>query len=154
MIVAVALVGVCSAAPAGAATKDPCKVVTTGEISKAFDGAAVERGVAGLKTAASAQCNYAIAATSTLPAGDLVVIVMYAPGGKAAYDGLKTNPLSSPTTGLTNSIYNSKQSVVNTLEGKSLLGMQGLFSDGTLPVAFRDVQSQLVAISKVGLKRI
>ncbi|HEX5586987.1 MAG TPA: hypothetical protein VFZ17_06740 [Acidimicrobiia bacterium] len=136
-----------------AATKDPCKVVTTSEISKAFGGATVAKGKAGLKTAVSAQCKYAVGATADLPAGDLVVHVMFI-GGKAAYDGLKTNDLYVPTTGLSNSIYNERESVVNTLKGSVLLGMQGLFDDGSLPVTFQDVESQLVAATKAGLKRV
>ena len=59
-----------------------------------------------------------------------------------------------PTTGLSNSIYNARESVVNTLKGTMLLGVQGLFTDGTLPITYEDVQSQLVALSKAGLKRV
>ncbi|MET0627083.1 MAG: hypothetical protein ABW033_01340 [Acidimicrobiia bacterium] len=136
-----------------AATKDPCKVLTTSEISKAFDGATVGKGKAGLKTAASASCKYAVGATAGLPAGDLVVHVMFI-GGKPAYDGLKDTPAYVPTTGLSKSIYNERESVVNTLKGSILLGMQGLFTDGTLPITYQDVESQLVAASKAGLKRV
>jgi hypothetical protein len=32
--------------------------------------------------------------------------------------------------------------------------MQGLFSGDTLPITYHDVEPQLVAISKVGLKRV
>ena len=141
------------AAPAGAATKDPCKVLKTGEISKAFGGAEVSKGKAGLKTAASASCKYTVGATADLPAGDLVVHVMFV-GGKPAYDGLKKTSAYVPTTGLSKSIYNERESVVNTLKGSILLGMQGLFTDGTLPITYNDVEPQLVAISKVGLKRV
>jgi hypothetical protein len=143
-----------AASPASAATKDPCKVVTTAEISKAFGGATVSKGAPGLKTAVHAQCKYEVAATGDLPEGHLIVIVMFI-RGKAAYDGLKKlSDQYVPTTGLSKSIYNEKQSVVNTLKGDVLLGMQGLFSGDTLPITNDDVEAQLVAISKVGLKRV
>src|SRR5215213_4208116 len=138
---------------AGAATKDPCKVVTTAEISKAFGGATVGKGKKGLKTAANAQCKYTVAATADLPAGDVIVVVMFA-GAKPAYDGLKNAAAYAPTTGLSKSIYNERQSVVNTLKGDVLLGMQGLFTDGTLPITYKDVEAQLVRLSKAGLKRV
>jgi hypothetical protein len=142
-----------TAVPAHAATKDPCKVLKTSEISKVFGGASVSKGKAGLKTAANAQCTYKVAASAGLPEGDLVVIVMFA-GAKPAYDGLKKINGYVPTPGLSKSIYNEKQSVVNTLKGDILLGMQGLFNDGTLPITYQDVQAQLVQVSKAGLKRV
>ena len=142
-----------AASPAGAATKDPCKVLTTQEISKAFAGASVSKGKKGLKTAANAQCSYTVAATADFPAGDVIVIVMFA-GAKPAYDGLKDTAGYAPTTGLSKSIYNERQSVVNTLKGDIFLGVQGLFTDGTLPISYNDVEAQLVQLSKAGLKRV
>jgi hypothetical protein len=142
-----------TAVPAHAATKDPCKVLKTSEISKVFGGASVSKGKAGLETAANAQCTYAVAASAGLPEGDLVVIVMFA-GAKPAYDGLKKINGYVPTSGLSKSIYNEKQSVVNTLKGDILLGMQELFTDGSLPITYQDVQAQLVQVSRVGLKRV
>ena len=155
VVLAVAVPAVLGAAPAAVAASapNPCKVVTTSEISKAFGGAEVSKGKKGLETAASVQCSYAVGATADVPAGDLVVHVMFV-NGKAAYDGLKKSSAYVPTTGLSKSIYNERESVVNTLKGNTLLGMQGLFNDGSLPITFQDVESQLVAISKVGLKRI
>ena len=105
----------------------------------------------------SATCGlystYKVAATAELPEGDVVVIVMFA-GAKAAYDGLKDAAGYAPTTGLSESIYNEQQSVVNTLKGDVLLGLQGLFTDGELPITYSDVEAQLAQLSKVGLKRV
>jgi hypothetical protein len=142
-----------SAVPAYGATEDPCKVLKASEISKVFAGASVSKGKAGLKTAANAQCTYTVAASDGLPEGDVVVIVMFA-GAKPAYDGLKKIDGYVPTSGLAKSIYNEKQSVVNTLKGDILLGLQGLFTEGSLPITYEDVQAQLVQLSKVGLKRV
>jgi hypothetical protein len=94
-----------------------------------------------------------VGATADLPQGDLVVHVMFA-GGKPAYDGIKKVSGYVPTTGLSSSVYNAKLSVVDTLKGDTLLGMQGLFTGDTLPVAETDVQAQLVALAKLGLKKV
>jgi hypothetical protein len=139
--------------PAVAATKDPCKVVTTAEISKAFAGAKVSNGKPGRKTPANARCNYSVGASADLPAGDVIITVMFV-GAKAAYNGLKKSSDYVPTTGLAKSIYNQRLNAVDTLKGNTLLGVQGLFTDGTLPLTYQKVQSQLVALSKAGLKRV
>ena len=132
---------------------NPCTVVKTSEISKAFGGAEVSTGKKGLTTPVSVQCKYAVGATADLPEGDVIITVMFG-GGKPAYDGLKKSELYAPTTGLSNSIYSEKLSVVNTLKGSTLLGVQGLFNDGSLPITYEDVESQLVEVSKAGLKRV
>lgn len=138
---------------AGAASApNPCKVLTPAQISKVFGGAEVSSGKKGIETAVNTQCTYDVAASADLPEGTLTVIVMFF-RGKAAYDGLKDTAGYVPTTGLSKSIYNEQLSVVNTLKGDKLLGMQGLFSDGTLPITQIDVESQLVELSKLGLKK-
>ncbi|MET0276542.1 MAG: hypothetical protein ABW211_06825 [Acidimicrobiia bacterium] len=154
LIVAASLVAAGAvAAPAGTATKDPCKVLTTAEISKAFDGATVSKGKKGLTTPVNAQCEYTVAAGSATPEGDVIVTMMTI-GGQAAYDGLKTQSAAGyeVLTEIPKSIYNSKLSVVNTLKGKNLLGVQGLFRDASFKQV--DVKTQLVALDKAGLKRI
>jgi len=143
-----------AAAPAVAASApNPCAVVKTSEISSAFDGADVSTGKKGLTTPVSVQCKYSVGATANLPAGDVIITVMFS-GAKPAYDGLKKTDLYTATTGLSNSIYSEKLNVVNTLKGSNLLGAQGLFHTDTLPITFSDVESQLVAVSKAGLKRL
>src|SRR5918994_2794965 len=77
-----------TASTTDAATKNPCKVLTTKDIAKVFDGATVSKGKTGLKTAANEDCKYTVGASGALPEGDVIVIVMFA-GAKAAYDGLK-----------------------------------------------------------------
>src|SRR5262245_44798991 len=114
LVVPALLVG---ASPASAASApNPCAVLTTAQISKAFGGAEVSKGKKGLTTPVNTQCSYDVGAAGDLPDGTLVVIVMFI-RGKAAYDGLKGTAGYEPTTGLSNSIYNSKLSVVNTLKG-------------------------------------
>ncbi|MFI5046896.1 MAG: hypothetical protein ACHQIG_07510 [Acidimicrobiia bacterium] len=141
-------------APAVAAdAPNPCKVVKTSEIAKAFGGADVSKGKKGLTTPVSVQCKYLVGATADLPAGNVIISVMYV-GAKPAYDGLKRTAIYVPTTGLANSIYSGTLSVVNTLRGSSLLGVQGLFLRTTPPITNQDVESQLVDLSKVGLKRL
>jgi hypothetical protein len=158
-LVVVSLVALLAAAAvvgtgtASAATKNPCKVLSTKDISKVFGGASVSKGEAGLKTAANAQCTFTVAAGSELPEGDVVVIVMFA-GAKPAYDGLKTSDGYVPVPELGKSIYNEQQSVIETLKGDVLLGVMGLFDTGDLPITYLDVESQLVALSKIGLKRV
>jgi hypothetical protein len=145
--------GVLVTPPAGAATKNPCKVLTTAQISKVFDGASVSKGKAGLKTAANAQCTYTVAAGPELPEGDVVVIVMFV-GAKAAYDGLEDTAGYTTVPELGKAIYNEKLSVINTVKGDILLGMQGLFTTGDLPITYLDVKSQLIALSKAGVKNV
>jgi hypothetical protein len=114
----------------GRRTKDPCKVVTTAEIAKAFDGATVARGRRA-EDGGERAVQVRRGATASLPAGDLVVHVMFI-GGKPAHDGLKDTP---PTSRRPASRSRSTTSVrvVNTLKGSILLGMQGLFTDGSCP---------------------
>lgn len=152
-LVALSSFATLTAAPASAATKDPCKAVTTAEISKAFEGAQVGKGERGLKTAVNESCTFDVAAAGDRPAGTLTVTVMFK-RGKAAYDGLKKEPGYVPTTGLAKSIYDDRVSAVMTLKGDVLLTMQGLFSGDELPIVNQDVQAQLVTVSKTGLKRV
>ncbi len=156
MLAVAALVGSLTlvAAPAGAATQDPCKVLTTGEISKAFDGAAVAKGKKGLSTAVNATCKFAVTGDGTLPDGTVSVTVMFV-GAKPAYDGLKKIDGYAAVPELGSSLYNEKLSVINTLKGKILLGVQGNFlATDPLPIHSADVKTQLIDLSKTGLKRV
>ena len=75
-------------------------------------------------------------------------------GAKPAYEGRKTSDGYAPVPGLGKSIYNAEQSVIETLKGDVLLGVMGLFDTGDLPITYLDVESQLVALSKIGLERV
>ena len=152
-LVALSSFATLTAAPASAATTDPCKVLKTAEISKVFEGAQVGKGDRGLKTAVNESCTFDVAAAGDRPAGTLTVNVMFK-RGKAAYDGLKKEAGYVPTTGLAKSLYDEKTSAVLTLKGDVLLTMQGLFSGDELPIVNHDVLAQLVAASKTGLKRV
>ena len=155
LTVAAIVVGLGSvAAPAGAATPDPCKVLTTSEISKAFDGATVAKGTKGLSTAVNKTCDFEVTGAGTLPDGAVNVTVMFI-GAKAAYDGIKKFEGYAPLPELGSSVYNEKLSVINTLKGKILLGVQGNFlATDPLPIHSVDVKSQLISLSKTGLKRV
>ena len=83
LVLAVPGAGRRRAPAAGAAdAPNPCKVVTTAEIAKAFGGADVSTGKKGLTTPVSVQCKYTVGATADLPEGDVIIHVMFI-GGEA-----------------------------------------------------------------------
>ena len=153
MLVAVLVAGATAlGAPADAATKDPCKVLTTSEISKAFDDATVAKGEKGFSTAVNATCNFEVDAGTTLPSGTVSITVMTT-GAKAAYDGIKKFEGYAPLPEVSKAVYNEQLSVINTLKGSILLGVQGNFV-ATDPIRTVDVKSQLIGLTKTGLKRV
>ena len=141
------------AAPAGAATTNPCKVLKKSEIQQAFGGT-VSSGKKGLSTAVSAQCEYQLSADGDRPDGTVVVHVMTT-GGKAAYNGLKKTAAYEPIDGVPNSLWAEKVHVVNTLQGSVLLGVQGNFLiTDPLPIHFYDAKTQLIDLAEIGAKRV
>jgi hypothetical protein len=141
------------AAPAAAATTNPCKVLKKSEIQSAFGGT-VSTGKKGLSTAVSAQCEYQLTADGDRPEGT-VIIHMMTTGGKAAYNGLKKTATYEPIDGVPNSLWAEKLHVVNLLDGSVLLGVQGnfLISD-PLPIHFYDAKTQLTDLAQIGAKRV
>jgi hypothetical protein len=141
------------AAPAGAATTNPCKVLKKSEIQRAFGGT-VGSGKKGLSTAVSSQCEFQVGADGDRPAGTVTVHVM-TNGGKAAYTGLKKTPAYTPIEGVPNSLWAEKLHVVNVVEGNVLLGVQGGFLlTEPLPLHFYDDESQLTDLAQTGVKRV
>jgi hypothetical protein len=141
------------AAPAGAATTNPCKVIKRSEIAQVFGGE-VSTGKKGVSTPASTQCEFRISAAGERPAGTVTVHVMTT-GAKAAYAGLKKRAQYEPIDGLPKSLYAEPRHVVNVLAGDVLLGVQGgfLITD-PLPLHFYDDQAQLVDLARIGVTRV
>jgi hypothetical protein len=141
------------AAPAGAATTNPCKVLKKSEIQQAFGGS-VGSGKKGLSTAVSSQCEFQVGADGDRPAGTVTVHVM-TNGGKAAYTGLKKTPAYTPIEGVPNSLWAEKLHVVNIVKGNALLGVQGGFLiTEPLPLHFYDDETQLTDLAQIGVKRV
>jgi hypothetical protein len=140
--------------PAGAATAKACKVLKKVEIQAAFGGT-VSTARKGLGTSSSNQCQYEVSASGDRPQGTIVVHVMTT-GAKAAFGGLeKRTSAYVPIDGVPNSLYAEKTHVVNILQGKVLLGVQGNFVvTDPLPVHFYDVESQLTGLAQIGAGRI
>jgi hypothetical protein len=143
-----------SAAPGGAATKNPCQVLSKRQIQAAFGGT-VGDPKKGLSTAVSAQCEYAVSANGDRPDGTVVVHVMTI-GAKAAYTGLKQqHTLYAPIAGVPKSLYFEKAQVVDILKGNVLLGVQGTFIvTDPLPVHYVDVKTQLTDLARLGIKKV
>lgn len=147
MLVAVAAL----AAPAGAKTVKPCKLVKASEIAAEFE-ATVSDPQPGTKTAATVECTWDVAAGSSLPAGSVTVRVMFV-GAKAAYDGLKTEAGFAPVAGLEKSLYQESTGALMVLDGKSLVTVQGVFL-ATSPIRAVDVQEQLIPLMELATKRV
>jgi hypothetical protein len=135
------------AIPGTAATKDPCKVLKKSEIAKAFGATTVGNPKKGLRSALSAQCAFSITG-GTAGDGTLTVNVTTT-GAAAAYKGLPKLGDYVPIAGYPKSLWSEKLSAVDALKGSALLGVQGGFPDNTT-----DIQSQLVGLSKMGVKRV
>jgi len=145
---------VVDAAPAGAATTNPCKVLKQSEIQKAFGGT-VGSGKKGLSTPVSAQCEFPVGAVSFHPKGSVIVHVMTT-GAKAAYTGLKKiSSTYAPIDGVPNSLYAEKLHVVNILKGDVLAGVQGgVTITDPLPIHFYDDKTQLTGLAQIAAKRV
>ena len=140
------------AAPAGAATTNPCKVVKKSEIQRVFGGT-VGSGKKGLSTPVSSQCEFQVSADGDRPAGTVTVHVRT--GSKDAYAGLEKTPAYAPIDGVPNALWAEKVHVVNILKGDVLLGVQGgfLITD-PLPIHSFDDKTQLTGLAQIGLKRV
>jgi hypothetical protein len=142
------------ATPAGAATTNPCKVLTKAQIQTAFGGT-VGAAKKGLSTPVSSQCEYTVAASGDRPDGTVIVHLMTT-GAKIAYSGLKKQgTIFVPIDGVPNSLYSDKLHVVNLLKGNVLLGVQDNFVITTpLPIHFYDAKTQLTDLAQIGVKRV
>jgi len=142
------------AAPGGAVTKNPCKVLSTAEIQTAFGGT-VSSGKKGFSTPVSTQCEFQVGADADRPDGT-VIVHLTTTRAKPAYAGLKKiSETYAPVDGLPNALYAQKLQVVNVLKGAVLLGVQGNFLiTDPLPIHTYDDQAQLVALAKLGLARV
>jgi hypothetical protein len=142
------------APPGGAATKNPCKVLSKAEIQTAFGGS-VSSGKKGFSTPVSTQCEFQVGADADRPDGTVIVHLMTT-GAKPAYTGLKKiSQTYAPVDGLPNALYAEKLQVVNVLKGGVLLGVQGNFLiTDPLPIHAYDDKTQLVALAKLGLARV
>jgi hypothetical protein len=143
-----------SAAPGGAATKNPCKVLSAAEIQTAFGGT-VSSGKKGFTTPMSTQCEFQVTANADRPDGTVIV---HLTTGRAmpAYAGLKKLAQTyAPIDGFPNALYAEKQHVVNVLKGNVLLGVQGSFLiTDPLPIHTYDDQTQLVDLARLGVARV
>jgi len=142
------------AEPGGAATKNPCKVLTKSEIQSAFGGT-VGNPEKGFSTRVSAQCEYEVSDNGDRPDGTVIVHVTTT-GAKAAYTGLKKqSSLYVPIDGLPNSLSSEKLHVVNVLKGNVFLGVQGNFIiTDPLPIHFYDAETQLTDLAQIGITRV
>lgn len=148
--VAGATLGV-TAVPGHAASRpNPCKLLKRSEISKEFGGATVAPGKKGLSTGISSQCDFEVAATPDFPSGTVTVHVM-SPRGKAAFKAIDGG--FQPVEGEKGVLYWDKTGAAEMLKGDTLVGVQGVFLGDTLPITQQDVQSQVIALDKIALKR-
>jgi hypothetical protein len=145
--------GAFGAAPAGAATTNPCKLLKKSEIQRAFGGT-VSNGKKGLGTPVSAQCEFQVGANADRPDGTVIAKAMTT-RGKAAYTGLKKLPDYVAIDGVANSLANEKLHVVEILEGDVLVGVQGGFAiTDPLPLHLYDDMTQLTDLAQIAAKRV
>jgi hypothetical protein len=150
--VVVATLGL-AGAPAGAAVRNPCKVVERAEIEQAFGGT-VSTGRKGVSTPASAQCEYQVGADGDRPPGTVTVHLMTT-GAKATYKGLRKSADYAPVDGVPNALYAEQVHVVDILKGGVLLGVQGGFViTDPLPIHFYDDEQPLTDLAQIGAARI
>jgi hypothetical protein len=154
-IIALATVAFGAAAgPAGAAAKNPCKVLTKAEIVSAFGGTvSTPRKLP--STAVTAQCEYTVGANGDRPAGT-VIVSFTSPGAKPAYDRLERRTSAySPIDGVPRGLYGEKVDAAYILRGAVLLGIQGSFTIiDPLPIHFYDDRQQLTDLVKIGIERV
>ena len=142
------------AAPGGAATTNPCRVLSKEQIQTAFGGT-VSSGKKGLSTPVSTQCEFQVGANADRPDGTVIVHLMTT-GATPAYKGLKKiSQTYAPVDGFPNALYAKKLQVVNVLKGDVLLGVQGNFLIiDPLPIHAYDDKAQLLDLAKLGLVRV
>jgi hypothetical protein len=139
------------AGPGYAASKpNPCKLLKTSEISKAFGGATVAPGKKGFSTSLTTSCTFSTAATTALPEGTVTVNVM-TPHGKAAFKA--TDGGFQPVAGQKGVLWWDRTGSAEMLKGDTLIGVQGGFIGDTPPVDVFDLQAQMIALDKIALKR-
>lgn len=148
------LTGLAGATPASAApVPDPCKVLKVGQISKVF-GSAVDAGVRAAREISSSSCSYSVPAGTDTPAGELIVTVTFS-NAKTTYASLRRDQRFSPLTqdGFKGLYAPSPLGVVQVLRKSTMLSIQGVFFDAAT-YADVEVKEQLVALAKLGTKRV
>ena len=140
-------------APIGAATENPCKVLTRKDVATVF-GSAVGTPRKGFSTRSSTQCEYLVGPAADRPEGTTIVHVRTG-GAQAAYDALEKRPAYVPIDGVTNGLYSQKAHVVYFLQGDVLLGVRGTFViTDPLPIHFYDAETQLTDLARIGIGRV
>ncbi len=141
------------ASPASATkTKDACKTLKTSEIVAVFGGAPV---AADAKDSRSALplCQWTVSASGNLPKGT-VSVFLQTTGAAIAYDAhKKQTDTYQPVDGIENALYYSVGPSVETLKGKVLLNVLGVFFD-TNSIEAVDVKDQLVQLTKKAASRV
>jgi hypothetical protein len=153
-VLATATLGVLAVPGHAAKGPNPCKVLKTSDISKAFGGATVDAGKAGMSTAVSSECSFEVAASGALPAGTVTVHIM-SPRGKVAFKAHEKGTYGfQPVAGQKGVLYWDKTGSAEMLKGDTLVGVQGVFLGDSLPITQSDVEAQVVSLVKVARKRV
>ena len=138
-------------APVGAAkVPNACKLLKASEIEAEY-GAPVSPPEPGLKTAATAQCTFDVAAGAALPDGAVTTSVMFV-GAKAAYNGMKATEGVVPVAGLAKAIYQTSTGALMVLDGNLLVTVQGVFI-ATGPIRQVDTLDHLIPLAEIAAKR-
>jgi hypothetical protein len=145
---------------AGAATKNPCKLVKPAQISNIFDQP-VAKGKKGLTTAVSKSCEFEVALTDTKPDGGVSTYLQFV-GADIAFETNREDlgDLSVDVSGLGGDAFyqptGSDGGVVWVLKGDVLLTVQGVFfALGDTPeVDPVELQDELVAVAKIAKKKV
>jgi hypothetical protein len=140
------------AGPAAAKTRNPCKVLKASEIAAEFDGASVADPQPGLKTAVSAGCTWEVAATAVTPDGDVTVSLMTT-GAKPAYAGMKKMDGIETVSGRSRTLYMPSTGALMTLDGSTLITVQGVFLEGP-PIRQVDVRDRLLPLLDLAQQRV
>jgi hypothetical protein len=145
--------------PAGAATKNPCKLVKPAQISNIFDQP-VAKGKRAISTAVSKSCDFAVELTDTKPDGSVSTYLQFV-GADIAFETNREDlgDLSVDVSGLGGDAFyqptGSDGGVVWVLKGDVLLTVQGVFfALGDTPdVDPVELQDELVAVAKIAKKK-
>ncbi len=152
----VTLTGLAGGALAGAASvPNPCKVLKVGEVAKVF-GSTPAAGTRGAREISSTSCSYAVPAGVGSPAGELIVTITFS-SAKTTYAGLRRDQrYTAFTEDRLKGLYAPNPlSVVQVLKKSKMLSIQGVFFDAAAqPPAAVEVRDQLIALAKIGAKRI
>ena len=116
------------AAPGGAATTSPCKVLSKADIQTAFGGT-VSSGKKGLSTPVSTQCEFQVGANADRPDGT-VIVHLTTTKAKPAYTGLKKiTQTYAPVDGLPNALYAREVAGRQRAEGRRAARRAGQLPD-------------------------